>query len=187
MTQINHSVSNRVGIYKSQYNGSSESSHSIAEISLSNQGIGAKVEWQRLRFRSISEKKIAEALDRTGVLYFPNCIARLNIPEYPNGRGNREPDFLVCDKGRWGILEVDGEPFHPASRAAQDHERDRLFRSYGILLVERFDANRCYKQPDLVVKEFLGRLNQYQLSVKVNLAWEESTFLGANFSREVNG
>src|SRR5262245_38184621 len=28
---------------------------------------------------------------------------------------NREVDFLVCYKGKWGILEGDGEAFHPAS------------------------------------------------------------------------
>ena len=73
-------------------------------------------------------------------------------------RGNREPDFLVCKDGKWGVLEVDGEPFHPPSRTVQDHERDRLFRAYGVRVVEHFDASRCFEEADGVVAEFLAIL-----------------------------
>ena len=113
------------------------------------------VVWQTLRFRSESEKKIAEALDRAGVLFLANCLARLTTLE---GRKTKEPDFLVCYQGRWGILEVDGEPYHPPSRTVDDHKRDRDFRKYGIQVVEHFDARECYQQPDRVVKEFLDTL-----------------------------
>jgi hypothetical protein len=81
--------------------------------------------------------RIAVALDRSGVLFLPNCMGRLSGS---TGRKNLECDFLVCHEGKWGILEVDGEPYHPAKRAAQDHERDRLFKAHGIRVVERFDA-----------------------------------------------
>lgn len=108
--------------------------------------------WRNLRFRSQSEIKIAESLDRVGVFFLPNCIGRLGDL---TDRKNREADFLVCHKGKWGILEVDGEPFHPPSRTVQDHDRDRLFRVHGIKVVEHFDANRCYNNPDEVVQEFL--------------------------------
>jgi hypothetical protein len=113
--------------------------------------------WQNLRFQSLTEVRIAEAFDRAGVMFFPLCRARLSGP---NGRVNREPDFLVCQDGKWGILEVDGEPFHPPSRTVQDHERDRLFLSYGIRLVQHFDADDCYVTPDAVVLKFLGLLDR---------------------------
>ena len=113
--------------------------------------------WSNLRFRSKSEIMIARALDRAGVLFLPNCLMRLSTA---TGRQNREADFLICKGGKWGILEVDGEPFHPPSRAAEDHERDRLFRSYGIRVVEHFDASRCYNQPDEVVGRFLEILER---------------------------
>ncbi|HWS85133.1 MAG TPA: hypothetical protein VN207_12840 [Ktedonobacteraceae bacterium] len=111
--------------------------------------------WQNLRFRSESEKRIAEALDRAKVLFLPNCRARLTTAE---GRKNKEPDFLVCYQGRWGILEVDGEPYHPPSRTVDDHKRDRDFRAYGIKVVEHYDARECYQQPDRVVRDFLNLL-----------------------------
>lgn len=111
--------------------------------------------WNNLRFRSRSEVKIAQALDRAGVLYFPNCRGRLTLESQ---RANREADFLICEKGKWGILEVDGEPFHPPSRASQDHERDRFFRSYGVRLVEHFDATDCFEDADSVVARFLKLL-----------------------------
>ncbi|HVB22314.1 MAG TPA: hypothetical protein VNG51_10245 [Ktedonobacteraceae bacterium] len=123
-----------------------------------NQGITIKNQatmiWQNLRFRSESEKRIAQALDRAGVLFLPNCLARITTPE---GRNTKEPDFVVCHQGRWGILEVDGEPFHPPTRTVEDHKRDRDFRKYGIQ-VEHFDASECYQQPDRVVKDFLDTL-----------------------------
>lgn len=117
-----------------------------------NQGVGARHKWKKLRFRSKEEIEIAEALECAGVLFFPNCKARLNTPE---GRDNEEPDFLVCYNGKLGILEVDGEPWHPASRTVHDHERDRLFKVHGIRVVEHYDASRCFEQPDIVVREFL--------------------------------
>lgn len=107
--------------------------------------------WKRLRFRSKTEIKIAEALDRAGVLYFPNCVARLNTS---NGRRNLEADFLICYEGKLGILEVDGI-YHTPTRRVEEQERERFFRHHQVLIVERFDAERCYSQPDNVVREFL--------------------------------
>ncbi|MBC7263699.1 MAG: hypothetical protein H5T64_04995 [Chloroflexi bacterium] len=113
--------------------------------------------WSNLRFRSESEIRIAKALDQAGVLFLPNCKARLGSLE---NRRNREADFLVCCEGKWGILEVDGEPFHPPSRTAEDHERDRLFRAHGILVVEHFDASECFENPAGVVQRFLEILKR---------------------------
>ncbi|MDB9436222.1 pentapeptide repeat-containing protein [Dolichospermum lemmermannii CS-548] len=106
--------------------------------------------WERLRFRSKTEIKIAEALDRTGVLFVPNSLARLNTPK---GRANKEADFLICYNGKWGVLEVDG-PFHTAERRVEEQERERIFKKNGIKVVERFDSERCYNNPDEVVQEF---------------------------------
>jgi hypothetical protein len=113
------------------------------------------VVWNNLRFRSKTERVIAEELDKRGILFFPNCMVRLGAPA---NRTNREPDFLICHKGKWGILEVDGEPFHTS--AAKDHDRDRLFKQHGIKVIERYDAHRCYNSPSLVVDEFLLLLDQ---------------------------
>ena len=122
----------------------------------SNQGSNADLQWENLNFRSHAEIQIAKALDRAGVLFYPNCRCRLNITI---GRGNRESDFLVFHQGRWGILEVDGEHWHPPCRAVEDHERDRLFKAHGILFVEHYDADRCSKEPNEVVREFLQILS----------------------------
>lgn len=106
--------------------------------------------WERLRFRSKTEIKIAEALDRTGVLFVPNSLARLNTAR---GRENKEADFLICYNGKWGVLEVDG-PHHTPERRVEEQERERIFKKNGIKVVERFDAERCYNNPDEVVQEF---------------------------------
>jgi uncharacterized protein YjbI with pentapeptide repeats len=106
--------------------------------------------WENLRFRSKTEIKIAEALDRTGVLFVPNSLARLNTAK---GRENKEADFLICYNGKWGVLEVDG-PHHTAERRVEEQERERIFKKNGIKVVERFDAQRCYNNPDEVVQEF---------------------------------
>ena len=118
-----------------------------------NQGVdipgGIIVEWNWLRFRSKTETLVAKELDTMGVLFLPNCLARLNRGE---GRITKEADFLVCHNGKWGILEVDG-PFHP--RAATDHERDRLFQQHGIKVTQRFTAEECYTDAPGVVRRFL--------------------------------
>ncbi len=124
---------------------------------VSNQGVNAPHKWNSLYFRSQPEIRIAEALDKAGVLFYPNCKARLNTSV---GREGKETDFLVFYKRKWGILEVDGEPWHPPSRIVHDHERDRLFKVHGIRVVEHYDANRCFQQPDEVVREFLEILKQ---------------------------
>jgi hypothetical protein len=127
---------------------------------INNQGsdVGLKAKplaWHNLKFRSHAEVRVAEALDSADVMFLPNCLARLTTAR---GRGNREPDFLVCSGGRWGIIEVDGEPFHQI--AADDHERDRLFKQYGVRVVEHFNAALCASRPEEVVKRFLALLGQ---------------------------
>jgi hypothetical protein len=112
--------------------------------------------WNGLRFRSASEVRIAEALERVQVLFLPNCMARLGFSH----RENREADFLICHKGKWGILEVDGPLSHPPARKVDDDERARLFKAHGIRLVEHFDAGDCLEDADGVVRRFLYLLGQ---------------------------
>jgi hypothetical protein len=127
--------------------------------SIHNQAAGADnaKTWQGFRFRSVTEIRIAEALDKANVLFFPLPKGRLNGPR---GRVNREPDFLVCNNGKWGILEVDGEPYHPPQRTVHDHERDRLFHQHGIRVAQHFDATDCFATPDKVVGDFLRLLEK---------------------------
>ena len=116
--------------------------------------------WNNLRFRSESEVKVAEALDRAGVLFLPNCKTRLTTPE---GRRNCEADFLICHNGKWGMLEVDGLLYHTPTRTVEDHRRDRSFKEHGIALVEHFDATECYNKPDDVVRRFLKLLENMRV------------------------
>jgi len=109
--------------------------------------------WEHLRFRSKTEIRIAQALDRAGALYLPNCRARLGLP---NSRLNKEPDFVVCRAGAWGILEVDGKPFHQVGE--WDDARDALFHAAGVSYIRRYDASDCYMRPDEVVAASLSGL-----------------------------
>lgn len=131
----------------------------LQRTDIHNQGVQFSEEqpvhmWKNLRFRSQTEIRVAEALDRAGVLFFPNCRARLGFKT----RENREADFLVCCDGKWGILEVDSDRFHKS--AADDHERDRLFKAHGIAVIEHFDQGECWENADGVVKKFLYLLRK---------------------------
>jgi hypothetical protein len=134
--------------------------HAILEgTDIHNQGVQFSEDqpvhiWKNLRFRSQTEIRIAEALDRAGVLFLPNCRARLGFKT----RENREADFLVCCDGKWGILEIDSDRFHQS--AADDHERDRLFKAHGISAIEHFDQGECWENADGVVKKFLYLLRK---------------------------
>jgi hypothetical protein len=61
----------------------------------------SKVAFAGLNFRSKTEVKVFQALVSRGVLVFPLPVAVLGLPNL-----YREPDFLVCYRGKWGILEV---------------------------------------------------------------------------------
>ncbi|WP_439623542.1 hypothetical protein [Gemmata sp.] len=116
-----------------------------------------------LRFRSKGEVAIYDELKRRSILFFPNPAAVLGNEVTPELVEKREPDFLVCSKGKWGILEVNGEPFHsgPVS-TAKDHERFRLFQRHGLFFVQAYDADRCKREPARVVNDFLRLLEEYR-------------------------
>lgn len=107
--------------------------------------------WNGWQFRSAAEVKIAEALDRAGVLFFPKATARLTTSE---GRQNHEPHFLVCCQGKLGILAVDVEA------AALGRATDVIWQSQGIRTIQHYEVTECDAEPDRVVLEFLQLLNQ---------------------------
>jgi uncharacterized protein YjbI with pentapeptide repeats len=113
-------------------------------------------EWLGMRFRSIAEIKVAQALEERGLLYCPNGLTRLG-----NYHKSFEVDFLVCCPTRWGfrwaILEVDGF-WHLPQKRAKEHERERLFERSGVR-VHRFDATLCEQDPYAVVSELLDLIN----------------------------
>ena len=65
-----------------------------------------------------------------------------------------EPDG-ANGEGKCGILEIHGDKWHPPETAAQEHERRREFVNLGVSIFEIFDAERCWKDPDGVVNDFL--------------------------------
>lgn len=110
------------------------------------------IAWHGLTMRSHSEVKVAKALDRNGILFLADPKIRLDTE---NHRQTREVDFLIQHNGRWGILEVDG-PHHQHSTEA-DQWRDARLSQHGLLVV-RFPADLCYRQPEVVVESFLKQL-----------------------------
>ena len=58
-------------------------------------------------------------------------------------------------------LEVMGNGCHRNDNPVKDHERARLFKKFGILCIEFFDAAECERDPLAVVDKFLAVLAQY--------------------------
>ncbi len=110
------------------------------------------IAWHGFTLRSHSEVKIAKALDYKGVIFLADPKIRLKTETH---RQTREVDFLIQYQGKWGILEVDG-PHHQRSTEA-DQWRDARLTEHGLLVV-RFPADQCYRQPDVVVDTFLQKL-----------------------------
>lgn len=115
-----------------------------------------RIEHDGLRFRSKTETRIYDALKQKDILFFPNPAAILGKRTV-----KREPDFLICFGGKWGILEVMGDQYHNVTSAVVDHDRARLFKDYGLYFIEFYDANKCYNQPNEVVEDFLSRLAKF--------------------------
>jgi hypothetical protein len=118
-----------------------------------------------LRFRSRGEVAIYDELKQRDVLFFPNPAAVLGTSgrEYGEKVEKKEPDFLICYKGKWGILEINGDEFHSGVvKTAKDHERARRFNHYGLYFVQAFTLEQCKNDPSGVLDEFLRLLANHK-------------------------
>lgn len=113
--------------------------------------------YNEMKFGSKSEIRIAEELEEKKVLFFPLPLAVRSDTGIAY-RDHREPDFLICLNGTWGILEVS---YHP-DRYEKDSEKDTWFKQSGILCVQHYTSERCYNSPKEVVTEFLDILEKYK-------------------------
>jgi very-short-patch-repair endonuclease len=118
-----------------------------------------------MRFRSNPEREIAKVFDKMGVMFFPLPSGRVMTDE---GMRTREVDFLVCSRGKWGILECDGISHILNSikkgqmpSAALDHKRDNDFNRHGQWFIKRFTDEECKKTPRQVVRQFLDMLHKF--------------------------
>jgi very-short-patch-repair endonuclease len=132
-----------------------ESSHS--NYSDNNLHNGHK-EWGGMYFRSECEIKIAQALDKSGLLFFANVRGRINEDNLPVSspqiNGRVELDFLIFNQGKALILEVDGNHHQEGGQTLRDYIRDRVLLSENIPTV-RFTAQECFNNPTAVVKEVM--------------------------------
>jgi hypothetical protein len=106
-----------------------------------------------------------QELKQRDVLFFPNPAAVLGTTagEYGAKVEKKEPDFLICYRGKWGILEVNGDEFHTrVVQTAKDHDRARRFNHYGLFFVQAFTLERCKRDPVGVVDEFLRLLANHK-------------------------
>jgi hypothetical protein len=139
----------------------------ISNFKDSNQGIVTELAFKKekktpyiyneMKFASKSEIKIAMELEQQKVLFFPLPLA-VRAETGNKFEDHREVDFLVCQNGIWGILEV---AFHP-DRFEKDSEKDTWFKKSGILCIQHYTSERCYNSPQKVVLEFLEILQKYK-------------------------
>jgi hypothetical protein len=113
--------------------------------------------YNEMKFGSRSEVRVAQELEARRVLFFPLPLA-VRSDTGALYLDHREPDFLICQDGTWGILEV---AFHP-DRYEKDSEKDIWFKKSGILCVQHYTAERCFNHPSDVVGEFLQLLAKHK-------------------------
>jgi hypothetical protein len=113
--------------------------------------------YNEMKFGSQTEIRIAQEFESRGILFFPLPLA-VRTESGSFYKDHREPDFLVCEDGTWGILEVSHHP----DRYEKDAEKDAWFKKSGILCIEHYTAERCYKNPAQVVDEFLAILAKHK-------------------------
>ena len=113
--------------------------------------------YNEMKFASKTEIRIAQEFEARGVLFFPLPLAvRAKTGNFYED--HREVDFLVCEDGTWGILEVS---YHP-DRYEKDAEKDAWFKKSGILCIQHYSAERCYENPAQVVDEFQEILSKHK-------------------------
>lgn len=113
--------------------------------------------YNEMKFASQSEIRIAQEFERRKVLFFPLPLA-VRADTGNLFEDHREIDFLVCNEGVWGILEV----AHHPDRFEKDSEKNLWFKRSGILCAENFTAERCYSDSANVVSEFLSVLTNHK-------------------------
>ena len=111
--------------------------------------------WNGYKLPSEEHAKIAEALERIGILFIPNPKLRLTTSE---GRDSQEFDFMILHQGKWGILQINGDEL--LSEPVSNEDSHGLLQYHGIRLVYNCDVTRCGGEPDRVVQEFLETLSQ---------------------------
>jgi hypothetical protein len=109
-------------------------------------------EYRGTRYRSKTEIRVAQALDEANVLYFP---LPLGIRHYTR---IAEPDFLVIQLGRVGVLEIDGPHHTPLTRAQEDARAAKLIQS-GVRFVHHVAVRDVDEDASAVVKNFLALLS----------------------------
>jgi hypothetical protein len=113
--------------------------------------------YNEMKFASKTEIRIAQELENHKILFFPLPLAvRAETGNFYND--HREVDFLICQDGTWGILEVS---FHQ-DRYEKDSEKDSWFKKSGILCIQHYTAERCWEDSRQVVDEFLSILAQHK-------------------------
>lgn len=102
-----------------------------------------QLEWGGLYLRSEAEQKIAEALDKAGVLFFANARGRVGLKDniVSDGQltGRVEVDFLILHQCRCLVLEVDGAHHNEEGQIIRDYAKDRVLLKFGLSTV-RFTA-----------------------------------------------
>ncbi|MBI3983777.1 hypothetical protein HY346_00575 [Candidatus Microgenomates bacterium] len=139
----------------------------ISEYNEVNQGIVTEKVFHRksrqpiiyneMKFASKAEVSIAQELEERRILFFPLPLA-VRSDTGARYLDHREPDFLICHDGVWGILEI----AHHQGRYEKDSEKDIWFKQSGILCIQHYTAERCYSSPADVVSEFLGILAKFK-------------------------
>jgi hypothetical protein len=114
--------------------------------------------YNEMKFGSQGEIRIAQELERNKVLFFPLPLA-VRSDTGNLYQDHREPDFLVCNDGVCGILEV---AHHQPDRYERDKEKDAWWKRSGILCVEHYTWERCMDEPRAVVAEFLATLAKHR-------------------------
>ncbi|MFC4454108.1 hypothetical protein [Deinococcus sonorensis] len=117
------------------------------------------ITYNELKFASRTEVRIAQELERRGVLFFPLAIA-VKAKTGILHEDHREVDFLVCQNGVFGILEISG-PAH-TGRYEKDAEKANWFREEGILCVQHYTAENAWDNTTAVIDNFLGILAQHK-------------------------
>lgn len=149
-----HNWSEEMKRFITQYKGTNQAL--VTELMAAKHGRPVNT-WNELKYASASEMRIALELERRQVLFFPLAVA-VRAETGRNWQNHREVDFLVCQNGAWGILEVS---YHPG-RYEEDSEKDVWFKRSGLLCIQHFTAERCYRQPAKVLDEFFQILEQYE-------------------------
>ncbi len=118
----------------------------------------APIYYDKLRFRSKAEIYVYDALVERGLAFAPMCVlVQASAEKY----SKIEPDFIIFYKGRYVVLEIDGQPWHRESPCEAELRLSPMIQNGAI--IKRLNAAHFTDAiaAKILIEKAIGEIDEF--------------------------